>query len=579
MIGSRPLHPTSTLRLHRTLGVFGLCALLWASIPPVALAHGAPQKDGAVTLIDLPDPETMTLLRSHFDVWGPRRDAGQLVLWADAAERQRLEALGLAVTVDHEATAALLAPRPAQRGGGIPGFSCYRTVPETFASLAQLAVDHPGVAEWVDIGDSWEKIHGPGAGFDIHALVLTNESLPGPKPPLMVMSAMHAREYATAELATRFAEGLATGYGTDPEATWVLDHHEVHIVPQLNPDGRTEAEGGAFWRKNVNNDHCSNSSSRGIDLNRNSSFLWNEGTGGASSGSSCSEVYRGPSAGSEPETQALEAYMAQVFADQRGELITDAAPATAEGIFISIHSFGELVLLPWEATATNSPNHTAMQTLGRKFGFYTGHSVCVDCLGTADGTSVDQAYGEYGVASYTFEIGTAFFQDCDAFNASILPDNLDALRFAAKSARRPYQDPGGPEVLNAALDSTSVGAGTAVTLTATADDSRFASGGFGTEPTQTVAAAYASFDEPPWDASAPIALTAVDGAFDGGSEAITGSLDTTGLPGGRHLVYVWAEDSQGQRGVPTAVFLDIEGAFFEDGFEGGDTSAWLAVGE
>ncbi len=58
------------------------------------------------------------------------------------------------------------------------------------------------------------------------------------------MSAVHAREYATAELNTRFAEYLIDNYGTNADATWLLDHHEFHFLLQSNPDGRKQAETG-----------------------------------------------------------------------------------------------------------------------------------------------------------------------------------------------------------------------------------------------------------------------------------------------------------------------------------------------
>ena len=550
------------------------------------LAHGSaadPDDDGAVVRVATTRPADLTLLRSQVDFWGLDRSADEAVIWATSEQQEALRAAGFELRIDVEATElyrgqALRASTPpafgeATKGAGIPGFPCYRTVGETYADLAQLAADNPQLASWIDIGDSWEKLNGPGAGFDVHALVLTNSAIAGPKPPLLIIAAMHAREYTTAETATRFAEDLVAKYGVDPDVTWILDHHEIHIIPQLNPDGRTRAEAGASWRKNVNDDFCSGSSFRGVDLNRNSSFLWNGGSG--SSGNPCSEVFRGPSAGSEQETQAIENYMALVFDDQRGDDITDPAPPTTEGIFISIHSFSELVLYPWEATATDSPNNTEIETLGRKFGFYNDYAVCLECLGTADGTTPDQAYGEYGVAAYTFELGTTFFQSCSAFENNVLPDNLPALHYAAKAARQPYLGPAGPEVIDVMVDQTGVAAGTPVTLTANADDTRFDSNGFGNEPTQNVVAAYYSIDTPPWLIPSGPAMDASDGAFDSTAEGVTTVLDTSTLSGGRHLVYVWAEDADGNRGLPTAVFLEIADApLFVDGFESGDVSAW-----
>jgi hypothetical protein len=68
---------------------------------------------------------------------------------------------------------------------------------------------------------------------------------------------------------------------------------------------------------------------------------------------------------------------------------------------------------PWGWTQTPAPNRQALQTLARKFGFYTGYPACQSgadgCIYMTDGTTDDFAYGELGVAAYTFELGTSFF--------------------------------------------------------------------------------------------------------------------------------------------------------------------------
>ena len=91
---------------------------------------------------------------------------------------------------------------------------------------------------------------------------------------VFITAAMHAREYATAELVTRFAEYLVENYGSDADVTWVLDHHEIHLMLQTNPDGRKIAEDHTFWRKNTNSELCDDSDLWGVDLNRNFSFEW-----------------------------------------------------------------------------------------------------------------------------------------------------------------------------------------------------------------------------------------------------------------------------------------------------------------
>ena len=44
--------------------------------------------------------------------------------------------------------------------------------------------------------------------------------------------------------------------------------------------------------------------------------------------------------------------MASIFPDQRGPNLTDPAPADATGVYLDLHSYGQLVLWPWGFTST-----------------------------------------------------------------------------------------------------------------------------------------------------------------------------------------------------------------------------------
>ncbi len=154
-----------------------------------------------------------------------------------------------------------------------------------------------------------------------------------------------------------------------------------------------------------------------------------------------------------------------------------------------------------------------------------------------------------------------FFESCTTYNNTIKPNNLPALIYAAKVVRTPYITPGGPDIttltLGGTASSTGVLAGTAVPLTASATDTRFNNSN-GTEPTQAVAAAEYTINTPPWDATAtPVALAATDGAFNSSTEALLGSINTSGLSVGRHTVYLRARDAGGTWGAVSAVFLNI----------------------
>ena len=112
-------------------------------------------------------------------------------------------------------------------------------------------------------------------------------------------------------------------------------------------------------------------------------------------------------------------------------------------------------------------------TLGRRlagFNDYTAEQAIG--LYPTDGTTDDFAYGELGVPAYTFELGTQFFQNCATFENTILPDNREALRYAARALRAPYVLPSGPDAEDARIEPDLVLAGEPATLRVRFDDAR-----------------------------------------------------------------------------------------------------------
>ncbi len=543
--------------------------------------------DIVVVRVQFTDPIAVIQYAAEHAVWEVNWERGEFVIDATPTQLRDLTERGFTYSLDEALTAGIRRVTEADPNqlDGIPGYPCYRTVEETYTSAADLAAAHPDLAQWSDVGDSWEKLNPgqglPSNGYDMMVLRLTNFNLdPTDKPKLFITSAIHAREYTTAELATRFAEYLINSYGFDADATWLLDHHDIHFMLQANPDGRKQAETGLLWRKNTNNNYCSNTNSRGADLNRNFEFFW--GCCGGSSGSECSETYRGLAAGSEPETQAVINYMTSIFPDQRGPALTDPAPADAMGVYLDLHSYSELVLWPWGFTATQAPNGVDLRTLGRKFAYFNDYEPMQSIgLYPTDGTTIDHVYGELGVAGFVFELGTAFFQSCTTFENTILPDNLAALIYAAKSASAPYLLPGGPEVLGLALSDNNINPGDPVTLSGTADDTRYSANN-GTEPTHNIAAAEYYIDTPPWLPGAVAhPMSPSDGSFNTKTEGITAALDTGGLSNGQHTLFVRSQDIDGDWGVVSAIFLYVGGGPANPIIEGyvrdADTGAPLAA--
>lgn len=359
----------------RLLILFPVLISLMPGTPVIPIDN--PEKEQFLARIEFNSPAELSQLASLVDVWEVNHAGGYVVAYLDNTEFEELTSLGFSGVIDRERTFQLGKARQLSPGQtqGIPGYACYRTVEETYSSLADLAGANSRLADWIDIGDSWEKMASSGIrGYDINTLILTNKTIPGPKPKFYLMGAIHAREYVTAELAARFAEHLLAQYGKDADITWLLDHYEVHVTPITNPDGRKIAETGIYWRKNANStDGCENPDLWGTDLNRNSSFKW--GLAGSSQ-DACAETYRGAFPGSEPETQAIQDYLGGIFTDRRGPGDFDPAPADTSGLFITLHSYGDLIFFPWAWTEVPAPNVQELQTLGRKFGFYSGYQVC-----------------------------------------------------------------------------------------------------------------------------------------------------------------------------------------------------------
>lgn len=472
---------------------------------------------------------------------------------------ERLHAPGQTATLMGKQAATI----PSFQQEAIPSYPCYETVEETFAAAQGFATTYPNLASWTAVGKSWQKTNNLG-GYDINILKLTNKSIAGPKPILFIQSSIHAREYTTAPLTLAFARDLLTGYGTNADATWILDHHEVHLMLVVNPDGRKKAETGLSWRKNTNQNYCgATSNSRGADLNRNFTQTWNATNGSGSSGNQCDSTYRGPTAASEPETRAVEAYARSIWPDRRGPGATDPAPSDTSGIHLDIHSYSQLVLWPYGNTTTPAPNGTALQILGRRLAFFNGYKPQQSVgLYPTDGTSDNVSYGELGVAAYTIELGTSFFQSCSTYTNTIKPKNLPALLYAAKVVRAPYLTPAGPDatkpvfVPNAAT--TAVTAGTNLALSSSVTDTSFSKAN-GTEATQAIAAAEYYIDVPPWQAGAVAKpLNPADGVFNSTTENLSGTVSTTGLTVGKHIVFVRAKDASGAWGPITAEFIQIK---------------------
>jgi hypothetical protein len=596
-----------SMRRLTPLRLFGLLALLL--LPAALVGGGSPgsalaearlgaqtqptsNQDGTLALhVYFRDNAERDRLATELGAEEHSTTNGYLVVLGDQALRDSLVARGLRVEIDQKLTDKL------QRMGDPAYYDTfyggYRTVEEIYAFLDAKVAAHPTLVQKVDVGDSWCKTHlgactqpNSWSGFDLYVLRISNQAIPGPKPVFWYDAGIHSREIATPEVAMRFIDHLLNGYNTDADARWLVDWHDIWVMPTLNPDGHhmNESNGEGqptFHRKNADRDDgCTTYDQFGTDINRNFSFMW--GCCGGSSGNACSETYRGPAQNSEEETLAVVNTVRSLIPDQRGPNENDLAPITTTGTLINMHSNAQQNLYPWGYTSSFAPNRTDLRNIGRHMSSAqvippgNGYEYCqnTECLYIVDGDEKNWAYGELGIPAYSLELsGDDFFPEYACLDAGgppcthsvgpgIWPQNRGALLYHAKIVRQPYLLTRGPDTNSRPTQPIVVEQGVTANLTATLN---YVWNGSDAQPNaylQNVAAAEYYIDTPPWAGGTGVAMTATDGAFDEPNEPAGAGIPTGSLSVGRHVVFIrgrGVNDYSGFQswGPVTAVFLDV----------------------
>jgi len=441
-----------------------------------------------------------------------------------------------------------------------------------------------------------------------------------PPPNMVWTGGIHAREYAPQEVGIKFLEWLLDNYQTDPNARMMLDNNRYHFIVH-NPDGRKLAEQdiSARQRKNTNyvtaactttsgNPPVLNTLSSGVDLNRNYPFGWATGGAGGSDGNVCGETYRGIGPASEPETQAVMNYVRgtwnQATCKWEGGALPDGRPksttycnptnrdnnGTGEldwkggapdtyggGVFIDLHSNARAVLWPWgvERTEndfnTHSPNNKGMAVIAQRLAYHNNYSSQQLLSYNTEGTTKDAFYGYLGAPSYTVEMGRSFYEDCGVFARETYPENFNGFHYLSRVLYRPYQLPFGPDTVNVKMERDTVQAGIYAVVTATVDDNRYRYSNAGQADilpppypvVYNITSAKAYVDKLPWEAGAVginMTLAVSDQArsdYPGATKTATGSIDTTNLAPGEHMVYVQGTNADGKAGAVSAQFLTV----------------------
>jgi hypothetical protein len=286
------------------------------------------------------------------------------------------------------------------------GYLNYTNCTELEGRLDALVTGYPSIIERTNEGTGRQGTH------DIYMIKLSDNV--GTEEPdedkLLVTGIHHTREPMSLEVPLHFLEQLCADYATDPDVQDIINGLELYVIPLLVPEGYNYDDveyTRNYWRKNGYDwpdpyqpyqPTPYSAYGTGVDVNRNYSYEWGNGT------SPYASTYCGPSPLSEPENQIV------------ADLATDIDFISA----ISFHSYGRLILRPWAYTHADPPSddlavfdaigYGYRQALYDEMGVWYTYQGWSDMY-IAKGVFADYMYGEHGCYAYCIELDTSFYPD------------------------------------------------------------------------------------------------------------------------------------------------------------------------
>jgi len=275
----------------------------------------------------------------------------------------------------------------------------YHTKEEVHAEILALQASYPAIVRVDTVGVSTQD------EIDIWSVKLSdNVGVDEDEPVVFYNGVHHAEEVMGLEVIMWMLDEMTAAYGVNDTMTQWIDDYEIYFIPLLNPEGHDIVTAGidTIWRKNKFDNNDSGEFELledGVDINHNYDFNWDQG----GSTNPQSEYYRGPSAGSENETQIICDFTAT------------HKPLFSLNYHSPLSSQGDLVYYPWYWPLEGfSPDHHTIfpiaaelcaRTLTEEDEPYTA------VYGYADaGKARNWQYGRVGTIGLTMEILTQLCQ-------------------------------------------------------------------------------------------------------------------------------------------------------------------------
>jgi hypothetical protein len=412
-------------------------ALALVAVVLATAASAAPGKGNGhleMYTATVPRADVAKLVHGGYDVVAvrPAGEKAEVDLVLSPSEQRKLERGGVELRVKRDKNGKSQTELAAEQAAG--GYVVWRSWDEAGGirdELRDIAQKNPKIVKLEVLGHT-------GQGREIIALKVTRDATKvadGSRPAVMYAATQHAREWISTEVARRELRYFVDNYGKDAHVTNLVDTRELWFLPVANPDGyQYTFDHERLWRKNLrdNDGDGQITGADGVDPNRNFPEHWNYDDEGSSSAFS-SETYRGPSANSEPETQAYTGLLDRI----------------KPKFLINYHSFGPLILYTfgWQVQTPTADDPIYLALSGTDAhpaidGFDPG--VSAD-LYTTNGETTDYAHAVDKTLAWTVELdegapGAGFvFPDDPALVQQEFLKNLPFALDVADSAPNPAQ--------------------------------------------------------------------------------------------------------------------------------------------
>ncbi|KAM3585072.1 uncharacterized protein V6R79_006607 [Siganus canaliculatus] len=217
----------------------------------------------------------------------------------------------------------------------------YHPMSEITDWMAQIAKENEPLVTIMEYGQTYEK--------RAISLLKIGVNTGAKKKAVWMDCGIHAREWIAPAFCQYFVKEILQAYKTDSNMKQMMTDMDFYVTPVLNVDGYMYSwtdNTTRLWRKNRSPGPV-DCDCYGTDLNRNFDATW--GAIGVSF-NCCSEIFPGSQSASEPETHAVTYFVGT----RLDEFLC----------FLTIHSYGQLLLLPYGNPNLTASNYNELKEVG-----------------------------------------------------------------------------------------------------------------------------------------------------------------------------------------------------------------------